>query len=157
MYHLTRRDRLADIEREGLRPGSPSLFSDPAAVTQMHEPAYGGVRPVYLSRAPWVPQSYYSRVAKYGAPGDFVLLRIDTTGLPLVADIPSLADAGAYLEDDHLWFEEPGALTAFEDDDGQVSYRRLLSEPALIAATIELTGSAACLAVIEPRRIRPTS
>lgn len=153
MYHLTRRDRLSAIQREGLRPGRPALFSNLTSMMYMHEPAYGGTRPVYLSHTPWVGAAEFERVAECGAPEDFVLLRIDTTGLPLVADIPSLADVGAYIEEDHLWFEHPGPLTAFEDADGQISYHRLLGEPTLIAAAIKLTETAACLRLIAPRRI----
>lgn len=153
MFHLTRRDRLAAILREGLRPGREMFFTDSVA-GEMHLAAYGGMRPIYLSRVPWMLPADYQKAAAYGKPGDFVLLEVDVAGLPLVADIPSLADKGAYLEEDHLWFKESGSpLAAFEVDD-QIEYERLLREPDLIAAANDLTGTAASLLPIESGRLR---
>lgn len=142
-YHVTRRDRLAAVLEEGLRLGSERHLT--VAGTWANE-VYGE-QPVFLSRQPWL-----------AAVGDNVLLAVDAAGLVLVADLPSLVDAGAYLDEDGqgLWWEEgttPDELIPFEEPTSAVvSYAALLGEAAPQA--IAVTGSAACLASIAPERIR---
>jgi hypothetical protein len=65
MYHLTRRDRLSTILREG-------LHAMPRPCSRM--PAWG----VYLSFRPWFEAADRDLLAEYGRVSDFVLLTIDS-------------------------------------------------------------------------------
>lgn len=153
-YHLTRRDRLDAIMRQGLRLNSARVLTDfpsPELVRNMY-----GCIPLFVSERPWLEPEQFGLLADRGDPADFVLLRIDISGLPLAADIPMLSGKGAYLEDDHLWFKEDDhPLSAWVDPVSQaISYRRLVSDPDLIAAANRWTGTMAVLSSIEAERIQ---
>lgn len=143
LYHVTRRDRLEAVLTEGLRLGSERHLT--VAGTWANE--IYGEQPVFLSKQPWLAPD-----------GDNVLIAVDASGLVLVADLPSLVDAGAYLDEDGqgLWWEEGATsdeLIPFEDPTSAVvSYAALLGEAATQA--IAVTDSAACLVSIAPERLR---
>jgi hypothetical protein len=156
MYHLTRRDRLASIMRDGLRGEAPRLFSGertPALARRLY-----GFAPVYLSAQPWFSPADWDLLIEHGRRSDFALLEVDVSGLRLLPDVMSLVDHGAQInERDELWWADADhALARFEDPACEaISVRRLLSERALVEAAIALTGTAAVRGPIDPSRIRP--
>lgn len=155
MYHLTLRRSLSAILHEGLVGGRPALFSGdatPAELVRIY-----GMTPVFLSNTPWMETGNYDLLLEYGGPADFALLEIDVAGLPLVADVMSLIDHGAHLAQDHLWFEEHDTpLTPFEVNEA-IPFILLTRPGPAAAAAIAWSGAAACLAPIEPARIRQVS
>jgi hypothetical protein len=103
---------------------------------------YYGTRPVYLSR----------QEGKYEGES----LAIDTSGLNLVADLPSLVDYGANVEEELLWWEEgeePPELEPYLNM-GEIEIFDLMNEPDVIKAAIRTTGTAAVLDDIPPDKIR---
>jgi len=153
-YHLTRRDRLKAIMRSGLRIDSTRVLTDfpsPEEVRAMY-----GCIPVFVSVKPWVERERYELLTDYGNPADFVLLSVDINGLPVAADVMSLSGKGAYLELDHLWFEEDDhPLSGWVDPKSQaISYHRLITDQDLITAANRWTGTMAILSSIEPDRIK---
>lgn len=84
-----------------------------------------------------------------------VCLRVDVTGLRLVADLPSLIDTGAYidLDDEVLWWTEGREPRGFKNI-GEVSFYDLIrpGDP-ICQKAIRLTKSCACLTNIGPERI----
>jgi hypothetical protein len=133
-YHTTSRKNLPSILREGLKINKPANYSQ-ASSTYMKD-VYGMV-PVFLSK----------KSTPYDGDDDAVVLAVDVSGLSLAADIPSLADKGAYIEEDHVWFEEaPDGL------DEEIPFDDLMNGPEAEAA-INLTGTAVVLQDIEPSRI----
>jgi serine/threonine protein kinase len=133
-YHTTSRKNLPSILREGLKINKPANYSQ-ASSTYMKD-VYGMV-PVFLSK----------KSTPYDGDDDAVVLAVDVSGLSLAADIPSLADKGAYVEEDHIWFEEaPDGL------DEEITFDDLINGPEAEAA-INLTGTAAVLQDVEPSRI----
>jgi hypothetical protein len=143
LYHVTSGSRLDAVLQEGLRVGSERhLTVEGTWANRVY-----GEQPIFLSRRPWLTET-----------GDNVLLTVDARGLELVADLPSLVDAGAYLDEDGqgLWWEEgmtPDELLSFEDPSSAVvSYRDLLGAAA--PSAISVTDSAACLTSIPSDRIQ---
>lgn len=101
-----------------------------------------GTRPIYLS----------TQEGKY----EGASLALDTSGLNLVADLPSLVDYGANVEEESLWWEEgkePPELEPYLDM-GEIKIFDLINEPDVIKAAIRTTGTAAALDNIPPERFR---
>jgi hypothetical protein len=133
-FHRTTSDRVDSILQHGLKVGSEinlTLGGDWSFEVY-------GQRPVFLSKS---PDMFY----KEHAP---ILLEVDTTGIELVADLPSLVDAGAYYDLDEwcMWFKGSDAELSFDD---------LLNPYAdECKEVIRRTGTAACLTDIPPNHIR---
>jgi hypothetical protein len=145
VYHVTHRKFLDNIARKGLLPNQPPMFSRQSS---------GYVREVYGM----IPIFVSLDKPLYGI-GDrnFVVLKIYVNGIPLVADIPSLIDRGAHLEENGIWFDDNKrqfGLKETEDDD-LIYYEDLLDPTTRdCMRSISLTGTAAIMQPIEPRRIR---
>lgn len=95
LYHTTNKNSWAKIEKQGLKINSKPNFSQ-GSLEYMFD-IYQCI-PIFLSLNPNL----------YGSSDeDNILLQIDITGFYPVADIPSLADHGAYIElEDHgIWFK----------------------------------------------------
>jgi hypothetical protein len=76
--------------------------------------------------------------------------------LNLVADLPSLVDYGANVEEELLWWEEgeePPELEPYLNM-GEIEIFDLMNEPDVIKAAIRTTGTAAVLDDIPPDKIR---
>ena len=153
-YHLTRHDRLEAIMRDGLRTNSARLLTEFPSPDEVR--ALYGCIPVFVSAQPWLERERYDLLADFGDPADFVLLSVDVDGLPLAADIMCLSGKGAYLESDHLWFEEDDhPLSGWVDPVSEtISYHRLITDQDLITAANRWTGTMAVLSSIGPDRIR---
>jgi len=133
-FHRTTLDRVPLIKQHGLQINSENNL------TTAGEWAFEvyDCRPIFLSRKPDT-NDYKSH-----AP---ILLEVDVTGLPLVADLPALVDLGAYYDIDDwcMWFDT-GPELSFDDLINP-------SSPVCLRA-IRKTKTAACLTSIEPDRIR---
>ena len=155
MFHLTRRDRLDAIMRDGLVPG-PRLFStdyagDNEHIVEAEAMAYGR-RPVYLSAEPWFSPDDYDLLLEYGDPADFVLLAVDTAGLELLADAPRLVEQmDAHREGALIVRDGPTPLDRWFAD-GRLPLAALRDE-ALALAAMALTGTCATLSPIPPGRV----
>jgi hypothetical protein len=88
---------------------------------------------------------------------NLVRLSVDIEGLDLVADLASLVDKGAYVEEGVLWWKlgrEPALLLPFLDEDGAIEIEHLLDPTSdACKAAIAATRTAACLSSIDPERI----
>jgi len=140
MYHSTDPKNIGSIQQDGLIVGRESSHTLGGSWADQ----YYGTRPVYLS----VEKSKYE-----GTP-----LAVDTSGLDLVADLPSLIDTGAYQEEEGMYWDEgsePAQMIDIVDEDGMVYFDDLLSPGSAAAeAAIEITGTAAALENIPPNRIQ---
>jgi hypothetical protein len=85
-------------------------------------------------------------------------LQVNVSGLPLVADIPSLADRGAYYDDAEpsmYWREgkEPAELSRWIDEEGQIYFEDIITPGPMADAIIAFTGTAAVIQDIPTNRI----
>lgn len=147
MYHITTAENAEKILQEGLKINSPERTLTVSTFKDWAQEIYGAW-PIFLSadNYGWVEDD----------PDLPAVLRVDTSGLPLVADIPSLMDTGAQLDVDYVWWEEGFEFDQLRDviDDGVLYYKDLLDPNSPVAkAAIELTQTAAVLEDIPPERI----
>ena len=140
MYHSTDSKNVGSIQQDGLAVGRESSHTLGGSWAD----SYYGIRPIYLS----VEKGKYA-----GTP-----LTVDTSGLALVADLPSLVDTGAYQGEEGMYWDEgsePAQMRDIVDEDGMVYFDDLLSPgSAASEAAIEITGTAAVLENIPPNRIQ---
>jgi hypothetical protein len=112
--------------------------------------AYGGITPIFLSREP-------------GRYHNGVVLKVNVSGLGLVADMPGLVDFDGRLTEDSIYWDEeetPEELWDLMDPDtgesvnGELSFD-LLREPNndISRAAIAITDTAAVMQTIGPERI----
>ena len=141
MYHSTDPKNVGSIQQDGLLVGRESAQTLGGAWAD----EFYGTRPIYLS----IEKGKYA-----GTP-----LAVETSGLALVADLPSLVDTGAYQEEEGMYWDEgsePAQMIDIVDEDGMVYFDELLSPGSAAAeAAIEITGTAAVLENIPPNRILP--
>jgi len=146
MYHRTKVKNLKGIQKEGLK-GMHTLNGLTEAGSWADK--YYGKRPIYLSLDP----------ERFETDGD-LLLQINVDGLDLVADLPSLVDHAANIDEDNdgIWWEEgqePDSLVQFihpETEDIHIDDFLNPNSPVAKAA-IDLTQTAATLSDIKPSRI----
>ena len=137
MYHSTSPENVEAILSQGLEAGRESAHTQAGAWADEHY----GTRPVYLS----VEKGKYE-----GVP-----LAVNTAGMPLLADLPTLVDHGANVEEEVLWWNEGEAPEALEPylDNGELQIFDLLNDSEVIQAAINTTGTAAALKNIPPENI----
>lgn len=112
------------------------------------------VDPVYLT----TDDSAFIRTYGDGPWSGYEAFEVDVGGLPLAADIASLVDKGAQYGEGMLYIGRHDALSPlvpFADEYGWIEIEHLV-DPESDAAqiSIQITGTAACLAPIDPTRIR---
>jgi len=146
MYHNTPKRFVPIIRQEGLKINSQYNKSQ---ASQWFIPEIYKINPIFLSLKPEIFKEI----------GD-ITLKIDTTGLTVVADIPSLTKYGAYYDEtgEGLWFKRqhlaPKKIRDMEDEDNMIYYWDLLDPNSQVVQTcIELTQTAACMENIKPNRI----
>ncbi|TXH10324.1 MAG: hypothetical protein E6R04_05520 [Spirochaetes bacterium] len=141
-YHTTTRKNLERIATEGLKTNSPSNYS--IASLEYMKDAYGVV-PIFLAKS---SKPYEDHV-------DSVILKIDTRGLDLVADIPTLASHfGAYVEEDHIWFEsDDRRAPRWGRKEDSIPFEELING-SFREDAIKTTGTCAVLQNIPPNRIK---
>lgn len=149
MLHFTRPDNVSGILECGL---STDMEPDGAKGLDWVQ-AFYETSPFYLT----TEGSDFTQV--YGEAGwsEYACIEVDTTGLPLVADIPSLVDKGARYDTGLLYVKRSEALAplvAFADEYGWIEIEHLVDPRSdAAAAAIRITGTAACLSPIAPDRI----
>jgi hypothetical protein len=149
MIHVTPSRLVPCILEEGIRCGmAQSLTIDIAWTMPWYE-----TPPVFLGK----PDSRFIE-SILETEDDYKILEVDIDGLDLVADLASLVDIGAYVDNGLLWWKhgrEPEILLPYLDEDGGIEIEFLI-DPSTDAckAAIEATGTAAYLGNIEPVRIR---
>lgn len=94
-YHYTSRKNYNKIKNEGLKINQPMHLTTRDNSWMIN--AYDMI-PIFLSIVP-LPQ--YERSIE-----DWVLLKVDVSGLNIAADIGTLIDFGAYVEEDGFWFKQ---------------------------------------------------
>ena len=144
MYHSTNKKNENNILKNGLLINKRDGFTDGGSWS--HE-VYG-MSPIFLSIN-----------NKRFTDENSISFMVDTSKLKLVADLPSLIDFGAHLEeigDDYLmWWhegEEPGALSEYLQNN-EVYASDFLANKNLINAAIKVTGTAAVMNNIPPELI----
>ena len=93
-FHYTSRENYNKIKNEGLKINKPMHLTTRDNKWVLR--AYGMI-PVFLSIVP-LPQ--YEHEIK-----DWVLLKVDVSGLNVAADLGTLIEFGAYIEETGFWFE----------------------------------------------------
>lgn len=146
MYHVTKKDRLDSIKKNGLLVNQSWQFSEGSR--DFVEKIYG-LRPIFLS---FDANNYQAE--------NSVVLAIETSDLYIVADIPSLYDRGGYYSMNSksmYWMEgtEPPEIKDYLGQDGELFFDDLLKPRSKICqACIKLTRSAACMENIPLNKIR---
>jgi len=150
-YHLTTPGRAEIIEEEGLKVNQETCLT-----TETGEWAkeHYGICPIYLSLEPYIKREELPEWDLENA----ALFEVDVTGMPLVADLQTLIDKGAMVDQDSekLWWEEneePEMLKGFLDD-GSIEISRLLNDPDVIGAAIQTTRTAATIEDVLPEQIK---
>ena len=136
MYHRSHKSRAESILRNGLNINSELNLTNAGewAVTIY------GCNPVYLSA---------NRNAYTFA--DSILVRVDVSGLPLVADLPGLVDKGAYVEENGLYLERGSGPLSREQ---LIGFENLLDPTTWQCVSAkQLTRSAASLHCIPANRL----
>lgn len=115
--------------------------------------AYYETNPVYLT----LGHSEFIEAYLETEWADYSCFEVDTAGVPLVADIPSLIDKGAKHDSGWLFVKKRAALEPllpFADCHGSLEIEHLLEpETHACSAAIAITRTAACLSPIEPHRL----
>ena len=137
MYHSTSPENAEAILSQGLEVGRESSHTQAGAWADEHY----GTRPIYLS----------AEKGKY----EGVTLAVNTAKVTLVADLPTLVDHGANVEEETLWWNEGEAPEALESylENGEIQIFDLLNDSGAIQAAINTTGTAAALENIPPENI----
>jgi len=141
-FHTTIKEKVPVILEQGLRtdPGQYEMTQTGSWAEEFYS-----VWPIFVSREPWSNE-----------PGE-EFLELDLRGLSLVADLPSLVDHGAYIDEGTMWWEsgqEPEALKPYLED-GALGISMLLQPGSEASrAAIQTTETAAVIENISPERIR---
>lgn len=143
-YHITSIERIDSILENGLLVNREKNFSE-MSLTYMMD-VYGMI-PVFVSLD-------YSSYGKSDPKS--LRLKIDIEGIPLVADIPSLVDIGAYIEEDGIWFKRKNRNVIDPINDPDLIHFDELLDPTnrYCIKAINATGTAAIMQNIEPSRIQ---
>ena len=149
MLHCTAPENVSSILEGGLKTGRDLVLGAEAEWAL----AFYDVNPVYLTEE----RSDFIGVLTDGPWKDWPVFEVDTHGLRLVADLPSLVDLGAVYSDGMLYVgrrHELDPLLSFSNHDGWVEIEHLLDPDTDVAkVAIRLTGTAACLDDIQPGRL----
>ena len=124
-FHYTSRENYNKIKNEGLKINKPMHLTTRDNQWMMN--AYNMI-PVFLSLVP-LPRYEY-------AIKDWVLLKVDVNGLNIAADIGTLIDFGAYIEEDGFWFKQkPAWLNGVEFQYNELEGSDKLDLPRVIRHT----------------------
>jgi hypothetical protein len=149
-FHLTTSDRAESIEEEGLKVNQETCLT---TKTGQWANEYYEMCPIFLSLEPYIKREELTRWDLEEA----VVYEVDIADAPLVADLQSLVDKGANVDQDlkMLWWkedDEPDALKEFLVD-GAIEIFRLLYDQDVIDAANHVTKTAAIVKNIPPEQI----
>lgn len=141
-YHTTTRGNLSSILENGLKVNSNPNYSR-GSLDYMND-IYGMV-PIFVAKNPEL----------YDNDEEAVLLKVDVSGLELVADIPTLASHfGAYIEEDGIWFGSGNNRAASFEGEDEIYYDDLINPNSYYCKeAIDLTGTAAIMQDISSDKI----
>lgn len=99
-YHYTTTDRLPSIIKDGLKINQPiqhtNVSNDWVHIAYNMSPIFMGI----------TPQTQYGpRTPLGGKSVDWVLLKVNVSGMNIAADLGTLIDYGAYIEENGFWFK----------------------------------------------------
>jgi hypothetical protein len=148
-YHYTSRESFNKIKIEGLKINQPvhltNTFDTESDKTWVRK-AYG-LTPIFLSLQ---PLKQFGPRMPHGSNYDWVLLKVDVTGLDVAADLGLLIDHGAYIEEDGFWFKRKPVWLGSDE----YSYDDLQGSDTFdLPLVIKNTGTFVVLENISPDRI----
>lgn len=99
-YHYTTVDRLKSIQQNGLK-----INQDIQNTINNNEWMYKAYKmaPIFMGITP--QKQYGPRTPLGGKSVDWVLLKVNVSGMNIAADLGTLIDYGAYIEEDGFWFK----------------------------------------------------
>lgn len=145
MYHSTNKNNLKSILKNGLLINSKKNFTINDYILEIYK-SYINKIPIFLSKD---KKDMYSD-------SNSILFKVNITNLSLIADFGTLTEYGAYLEEDHFWFEEnsdPEILQDFAYEKGSYYYEDFIYPGSAANSAIELTKTAACIENIDLKRL----
>lgn len=141
MYHSTNKKNKKNILENGLVVNNSGGFTIGGSWAHT---VYGG-NPIFLS----------DEKERYSEEG-FITFAVDVTGLNLLADLPTLIDFGANLEEDYtMWWgygESPKNFEMFLDD-GAISAYDIIGNDDFNKTAIKVTRTAAVMENIPAERV----
>lgn len=141
-YHVTKKQNVPSIMKNGLRGGNTSGFT----LGGEWADAIYGKRPVYIA----LDKGLYKDI-------ETTELKIDLRGFRLVPDLPSLIDLGAMVSNNNsiYWKHDEDIPKLLMDyaEDGEIFYDDLLKNENVIRAAILSTRTAAILDSIPANKI----
>lgn len=148
-FHYTRPDNIDEILGKGLQIGrEPEGGKGLEWVLEFYDE-----NPVYLT----LETSEFIEAYREALWAGHACFEVETIGLSLVADIPSLVDKGAKYDGGLLYVGKRAALEPllpFADEYGWIQIEHLIDPNTDVsAAAIKVTGTAACLSSIPPGRL----
>lgn len=99
-YHYTTVDRLKSIQQNGLKINQH--IQNTINNNEWMYKAYKMV-PIFMGITP--QKQYGPRTPLGGKSVDWVLLKVNVSGMNIAADLGTLIDYGAYIEEDGFWFK----------------------------------------------------
>lgn len=99
-YHYTSKNNYEKIKTEGLKINQSMHMTNRDNKWMLN--AYGKI-PIFLGTK---PLTQYGPRVPGGSDYDWILLKVNVKGLDIAADIGTLIDYGAYIEDDRFWFKQ---------------------------------------------------
>lgn len=149
MFHFTHTNNLESIIQDGLRVGR-KIATDIGVSWTLD---FFEQNPIYLT----TQDSKFIQAFREDVWSDYAILEVSTHNLPLVADLPCLADLGARFVDGMFNINgnaELSPLSRFADEYGFLEIENLLNPETDVArAAISITRTAACLSNISPDRL----
>lgn len=142
VYHYTKKNKLESVLRNGLMINQRPVYTSDFFVDNLLT-AYG-MAPIFC---------FTNKNNKaYNLDGDSVLLGFDEKKFTIGADIGTLVDFGAYLEDSGFWFKGD-EFQDFYNENGELSYELLTDNSSFIKEAVKKTGTLVILENIPPNMI----
>lgn len=148
-YHYTTVDKLESIKENGLKINQQPHHS--ISGTHWIHTAYG-MSPIFMGIRP--QKQYGPRFPLGSTPIDWVLLKVNVTGLDIAADLGTLINYGAYIEENGFWFKRKPAWL----NDNNFTYDELQGSDAFdLKKVIKNTQTFVVLQDIPSDRIKVVS
>lgn len=144
-FHVTRCEYVEDILRDGLKVNQHLKWRKTFTGSHIEWAidAYNMIWPIFISK-----DILWDKISSE-IDDTYCVLQIDTSGLKIAADIPSLLDHHGYVdtEGETIWWEdgmEPMSMSNVLID-GEIDFHSLISDEEVISSAIQTTGTAAVL------------
>lgn len=156
-FHLTKPELVDGILRDGLLINQPHHLTDWGSwATNYYQCSdEEDCNPIYLANQPWSEIVNLSEELT-----GLAILKVDlptSVETDLVADLPSLVDAGAYHNEGYLYWKYdhqiPPLLAPYHDVEWGIDIEWLVTPGEVAQAAVGSTQTAACLENIPPTHI----